>query len=157
MPSDDTAIPCADKHGNEAIRTTMNQQAAYAIQAEALAAAAGYDKIEFYQMVDSNTCSEPAVWGVTRDDGSRRPVSEALKVAINSFAGFTSARFVPLTRETAAWSPWPDDPSSLVPNWQVYQVAFDKPGSERVTVLWNADGSVLRVRIPKNGASAQVI
>ncbi len=32
MPSDDTSIPCADKHNSEAIKTTMDQQAAYAIQ-----------------------------------------------------------------------------------------------------------------------------
>src|SRR5205823_12896426 len=41
MPSDDGAIPCADKHNNEAIRTTMDQHAAYAIQSVALASAAG--------------------------------------------------------------------------------------------------------------------
>jgi hypothetical protein len=157
MPSDDTSIPCADKHTGEAIKTTMDQQAAYAIQAEALAAAAGYGKIEFYQMVDQDPCSEPAVWGVTRDDGSRRPVTDALKVAVNNLAGYTNAQFVPLTRETAKWSAWPDDPNSLVPNWQVYQVAFDKPGNQRVTALWNGDGSSLRVRIPQNGSSAQVI
>src|SRR5207253_11029930 len=121
MPSDDAAVACP--HSDTPIQTTMDQQAAYAIQAEALAAAAGYAKIEFYQMVDSNTCTEPAVWGVTRDDGSRRPVSQALKVAVNNFAGFTSAQFVPLARETASWSAWPGDPNSLVPNWQVYQVA----------------------------------
>jgi hypothetical protein len=135
----------------------MNQQAAYAIQSLALGAAAGYGKLEFYQMVDQNPCAEPAVWGVTRDDGSRRPVSDALKVAFNTFAGYTSAQFVPLTRETANWSAWPDDPNSLVPNWQVYQVAFDKPGNQRVTALWNGDGSTLRVRIRKNGSSAQLI
>ena len=155
MPSDDSSVAC--QHADTPIQTTMDQQAAYAIQAEALAAAAGYAKIEFYQMVDSNPCSEPAVWGVTRDDGSRRPVTEALKVADTNFAGFTSAKFVPLTRDSAAWPAWPDDATSLVPNWQVYQVAFDKPGDQRVTALWNGDGSVVRARIPKSGTSAQVV
>jgi hypothetical protein len=157
MPSDDRSIPCADKHSDEAIKTTMDQQAAYAIQSVALASAAGYGKIEFYQMVDANPCAEPAVWGLTRDDGSRRPVSDALKVAINNFSGFSSARFVPLARDTAAWSAWPDDPNSLVPNWQVYQVAFDKPGKQRVTALWNGDGSNLRIRVRKNGSTAQLL
>ncbi len=157
MPSDDHAIPCADQHSNEAIKTTMDQQAAYAIQSLAMAAAAGYGKIEFYQMVDANPCAEPAVWGVTRDDGSRRPVADALRVAVNNFAGYSGARFVPLTRESAAWSAWPDDPSSLVPNWQVYQVAFDRPGNQRVTALWNGDGSSLRVRVKKNGTSASLV
>ena len=157
MPSDDSAIPCADRHANEAIKTTMNQQAAYAIQSLALGAAAGYGKLEFYQMVDANPCVEPAVWGLTRDDGSRRPVSDALKVAVNNFSGFTRAQFVPLTRESAAWPAWPDDPTSMVPNWQVYQVAFDKPGNQRVTAVWNGDGSDLRVRIKKNGTTAQLV
>src|SRR5579864_5400131 len=92
MPSDDTSVPCASQFGDTPIKTTMDQQAAYAIQAEALAAAAGYGKIEFYQMVDSNTCNQPAIWGVTRDDGSQRPVSAALKVADENFAGFTRAQ-----------------------------------------------------------------
>jgi hypothetical protein len=157
MPSDDTAIPCAEKHTNEAIKTTMDQQAAYAIQSLALAAAAGYSKIEFYQMVDANPCAEPALWGLTRDDGTRRPVSDALKVAMNNFSGYTSAQFVPLTRETAVWSAWPGDANSLVPNWQVYQVALDKPGNQRVTALWNGDGNTLRVRVRKNGSSAQLV
>ncbi len=157
MPSDDNAVPCADRHNAEAIRTTMDQQAGYAIQSVALAAAAGYDKIEFYQMVDANSCAEPALWGLTRDDGTRRPVTEALKVAIGNFSGYTSARFVPLSRETVAWSAWPGDPTSLVPNWQVYQVAFDRPGGQRVTALWNGDGANLRVGIRKNGSSAQLV
>jgi hypothetical protein len=97
------------------------------------------------------------VWGVTRDDGSRRSVSAALKTAVNNFAGFTSARFVPLARETAAWPAWPNDPSALVPNWQVYQVAFDKHGNQRVTALWNGDGAPLRVRVRKNGSRARLV
>jgi hypothetical protein len=82
----------------------MDQQAAYAIQSLALRLLPGYGRIEFYQMVDDNPCAEPAVWGLTRDDGSRRPVSDALKVAVNNFAGYNTARFAPLTRERAAWS-----------------------------------------------------
>jgi hypothetical protein len=44
-----------------------------------------------------------------------------------------------------------------VPNWQVYQVAFDKPGNQRVTAVWNGDGSPLRVRVRKNGTSARLV
>jgi hypothetical protein len=44
-----------------------------------------------------------------------------------------------------------------MPNWQVYQVAFDRPGSQRVTALWNGDGSALRVRVRQNGSSARVV
>jgi hypothetical protein len=155
MPSDDQAVSCP--HADSPIQTTMDQQAEYAVQAFAMAAAAGYQRTEFYQMVDQNPCSEPAVWGVTRDDGSRRPVSDALRTAITQFAGYTAVHFVPLVRETQDWSPWPDDQSSLMPNWQVYQVAFDKPGNQRVSALWNGDGAPLRVRIRKAGSSAASI
>ncbi|MBV9329430.1 MAG: hypothetical protein JO352_37485 [Chloroflexi bacterium] len=155
MPSDDSAVSCP--HSNTPIATTMQEQANYAVQAFALAAAAGYQRWEFYQMTDQNPCSEPAVWGLTRDDGSRRPVSSALKTAVSEFAGYTAVHFVPFVREAQDWAPWPDEPTSLIPNWEVYQVAFDKPGNERVTALWNGDGSGLRVRIRKNGTSATLL
>jgi len=155
MPSDDRAVACP--HADSPIQTTMDQQSAYAVQAMAMAAAAGYQRFEFFQMVDQNPCTEPAVWGVTRDDGSRRPVADSLRTTFTNLGGYTNVRFVPLLRETQAWSPWPDDPGSLMPNWQVYQVAFDKPGGERVSVLWNGDGDPLKVRIRKAGSSATPI
>ncbi len=155
MPSDDRAIACP--HSDTAIQTSMDQQSAYALQAFAMAAAAGYQRFEFYQMVDQNPCAEPAVWGVTRDDGSRRPVADSLRTAITNLSGYTQVRFSPLVRETQEWSPWPDDPGSLMPNWQVYQVAFDKPAGQRVTVLWNGDGAGLTARIRKAGSSATII
>jgi hypothetical protein len=155
MPSDDTAVSCP--HSDTPIQTTMNEQANYAVQAFAMAAAAGYQRYEFYQMVDQNPCNEPAVWGITRDDGSRRPVSDALKTAVTAFSGYSAVHFAPLVRETQDWSAWPDDPSSMMPNWQVYQVAFDRPGNQRVTALWSGDGSGLRVRIRKNGSSAVLL
>ena len=73
MPTDDTSIPCADIHARNPIQTTQAQQAAYAVQAFALAAAVGYGRIGFYQMVDDNPCIQSAVWGITRDDGTRSP------------------------------------------------------------------------------------
>jgi hypothetical protein len=76
---------------------------------------------------------------------------------MSEFSGYTAAHFVPFVREAQDWAPWPDEPTSLIPNWEVYQVAFDKPGNERVTALWNGDGSGLRVRIRKNGTSAVLL
>jgi hypothetical protein len=155
MPSDDSAVSCP--HTDAPIQTTMDEQANYAVQAFAMAAAAGYQRYEFYQMVDQNPCTEPAVWGVTRDDGSRRPVSDALKTAVSAFSGYTAVHFAPFVREAQDWTPWPDDPTSLIPNWEVYQVAFDKPGNQRITALWNGDGSGLRVRVHKSGSSAVLL
>jgi hypothetical protein len=152
MPTDDTAIKCAERHAHNPIQTTQAQQAEYAVQALALAAAAGYARIGFYQMVDDNPCNQSAVWGITRDDGSARPVARTLRTAVGSFSGFVSANFAPLTRPTARWAAWPDDPKSFTPNWQAYLVAFDLPGNRRVSVLWNGDGAPVRVRVPRRGA-----
>jgi hypothetical protein len=156
MPTDDGQIACADRQLNVPFKTTLDQQAAFAVQGFALAAAAGYQHAEFYDMQDGNTCEEPA-WGLVRADGSRRPVAEAMRTALNYFSHFTTARFVPLTRGQEAWPAWPKVPNSYLPNWQVYQVAFDRPANQRVTALWNGDGTVLRVRVPKNGTSARVV
>jgi hypothetical protein len=157
MPTDDTAIPCASMHAGNPIQTTQVQQAAYAIQALALAAAVGYERIGFYQMVDDDPCQQSAVWGITRDDGTQRPVERSLRTAIQSFSGFLLARFAPLVRPQARWSAWPNNPNSFVPNWQIYEVVFDLPGNRRVTVLWNGDGVPLRARIPRRAAQARLL
>jgi hypothetical protein len=151
MPTDDASIPCADHFLGTGIKTTMDEQAAYAIQALAIAAASGYERIGFYQMVDGDPCTQPAVWGVTRDDGSPRPVADSLRTAIGFFAGYTQAQFVPRVRPTQRWSAWPLDPAAYTPNWQIYQVALDVPEGRRVTVLWNGDGVRRRVSIPRGG------
>ena len=98
MPTDDTTIPCASIHAANPIQTTQVQQAAYAIQALSLAAGVGYARIGFYQMVDDDPCRQSAVWGISRDDGSQRPVAQSLRTAIQSFSGFVQARFAPLAR-----------------------------------------------------------
>jgi hypothetical protein len=172
MPTDDKQIAPCD-HAADGIPTTMEEQAAYVVQAFAMSGAAGYARIGFYKMIDGNPCTEPAVWGAVRDNGSRRPAEDALRTAITNFVGFLRAQFVPLARAQQHWPTWPDDPSSYTPNWQVYQVAYDKPGNQRVTVLWNGDGPQgvetrilsggpqppggLVVRILKRGSSAHAI
>jgi hypothetical protein len=174
MPTDDRQLGNCS-HAGDAIKTTMEEQASFSIQAFALAAATAYNRIGFYQMIDANPCTEPAVWGVVRDDGSKRPVEDSLRTAISNFLGFQGAQFVPVARVQQAWPAWPDDPSSLTPNWEVYQVALDKPGNQRVTVLWNGNGPQgpipprfaaarpappaggLAVRILKHGSGARAI
>jgi hypothetical protein len=157
MPTDDRSIPCADRHAGNPIQTTQVEQAAYAIQALAAAAAVGYERISFYQMVDDDPCYQAAVWGVTRDDASRRPVAQSLRTAIRAFSGFLDAHFSPVVRQPARWAAWPADPDSITPNWQIYAVTFDLPQNRRTTVLWNGDGTALRVRVPRRSAQARVL
>jgi hypothetical protein len=155
MPTDDQRIAC--NHASDGIQTTMEQQAAFAVQAFALAAAAGYRRVGFYQMLDGDPCRQPAVWGVTRDDGSRRPVADALGMVFATFGSFRQARFMPLARLEQAWPVWPDDPSATVPNWEVYQVALDLPDNRRVTVVWNGDGRPSCAGVRKSGANVRAI
>ncbi|MBV9582634.1 MAG: hypothetical protein JO057_28960 [Chloroflexi bacterium] len=157
MPTDDMSIPCADVHARNPIQTTQAQQAAYATQAFALAAAVGYGRIGFYQMVDDNPCIQSAVWGITRDNGSVRPVATTLRTAVHAFSGFLQAQFAPLVRSPATWSAWPLDPTSYTPNWQIYEVAFDMPNRTRVTVLWNGDGAPLSARVPRQSDQARLM
>jgi hypothetical protein len=156
MATDDVPTQCTVRDLNSGVKTTLEQQAAYVIQSFALAAAAGYQRAEFYKMVDGDPCREPA-WGMVRADGTRRPVVDAARMAVTYFSGFTSARFAPLVRSQEAWLAWPTATTSYLPNWQVYEVAFDRPGNQRVTALWNGDGTTQRVRIPKNGSRARLV
>jgi len=155
MPTDDLRVACS--HAADAIRTTMDEQAAFAIQAFALAAAAGYTRIGFYQMVDDDPCRQPGVWGAARDDGSRRPVADALRTAIGTFSGARRASFMPLMRLSQDWPAWPSEPGSYVPNWDIYQVALDVPGERRVSVLWNGDAQPACAGVKKHGGTARVV
>jgi hypothetical protein len=156
MPTDDKAIAPCD-HAGDAIKTSLEQQAAFAIQAFAMAAVAGYQRVGFYQMVDDGPCNQPAVWGDVRDDGTHRPVTDALRTIIHAISDFTRARFLPVSRPDANWAVWPDDPASYWPNWSVYQITFDLPDNRRVTVLWDDDGLPTCVQVPRNGNDAQIL
>ena len=101
MPSDDPQIACP--HTDADVKTTLEQQSAFVVQAFALATAAGYQRVGFFEMVDQNPCQQPAVFGATRDDGSRRPAADALRTVMHTFAGVVSAEFAPLPRVTESW------------------------------------------------------
>jgi hypothetical protein len=120
-------------------RVTPSQQAAYAVQTLALAAAAGFSRMQFFQMTDGDRC-RGQTWGLLRDDGSPRPVLIALRTAIGALSGFTRARLVPLAADASA-----------------YRVVIDKPGNGRVTVLWNRLPAPLRVSVEHAGGSGVLL
>jgi hypothetical protein len=134
MPSDDRQAACWQQHTDDPYHTTLDEQAAFGVQAFALAAAAGYQRMAFYKMVDDHACQQGSLWGLLRDDGSSRPVATALGSFIRAVSGYSRAQFVPLARSTAGW--------------KVYQVVFDRPGDERVRVLWNGGATPVRVHTP---------
>jgi hypothetical protein len=154
MPYDDSATP----KGTNGQRVTMQQQADFAVQTLAIAAAAGYQRVGWYRITDGNIWRDQEVWGLLRDDGSKRPVFDAFKTAVDLFSGASKVTFMPLSRPDQPFgTPWPQDPNSYYPNWQVYQVAFDRPDGRRVTALWNATDTPLQVRVPRCGASATLV
>jgi hypothetical protein len=155
-PSEDPQVVCGAPVPGSAVKTSLEEQASYAIQGFALAAAAGYRHSEVYKMVDGDACNEPS-WGLVRGDGTRRPIADATKVAMTYFSNFLNVRFAPLTRDQERWPAWPNNAASYTPNWQVYDVALDRPGNQRVSVLWNGDGTPVRVKVAKSGTSARLV
>ena len=144
MPTDDTTIPCADIHARNPIQTTQAQQAAYAVQAFALAAAVGYARIGFYQMVDDNPVHP--VRGVGHHPRRRHAAPGRSHAAHRGAHVFrvSQSPFVPLVRSPARWSAWPLDPTSFTPNWQIYEVASTCPTSSASPCSGMATGSACK-------------
>ncbi|MDQ6670944.1 MAG: hypothetical protein M3069_09375 [Chloroflexota bacterium] len=128
-------------------RITTDEQAAFLLQAVALARAAGYARIGWYSMVDHDPSSGIFDrWGLVRTDGTTRPAFLAFQVASQYLAQpGVIARLAPFGTHTAD-------------GWPVTRVLLDNPGQRsRVQVLWrNADGPA-SVRVEAAGTSAQLV
>jgi hypothetical protein len=94
--------------------------------------------------------TEDELWGLVRNDGTLRPAFVTYQTAARSLSG-GRARFV--GRERAEWS-WPRD--GYLPNWQTYLVGVERQGDELVSVVWNGDGTPLRVSLPVRSDQAQL-
>jgi hypothetical protein len=152
MPFDDPQTPKPDDHQ----RCTLEEQAAFTIQAYALALADPWARVFWYQLTDNQIWQAQEVWGLVRDDGSERPAFRAFQTVERYLRHADRFTFMPLLRDTQPWISWPDDAGSYYPNWQVYQVVADR-GAQRIHVLWNADGQPLRVRLPRQGSQAFLV
>ncbi len=156
-PPADPGVPCADRFLANPSSVSLDVHGNYAMQSMAMGLAGGWNRVEFYQMTDSGTCNESAIWGLLRDDGTPRPAFNSFKTVVNQLGGASNITFAPYERENEAWgTPWPYNPETYYPNWQVYQVVGDR-GDQRISLLWNGDGSPLRARIPKVGSSAVIV
>jgi Glycosyl hydrolase catalytic core len=128
-------------------RITTDEQAAYLIQAVALARAAGYERIGWYTMVDHDAASSIFDrWGLLRADGSPRPAFRAFQVASQYLAQpGVSARLAPLG--TGA----PD-------GWPVTRVILDDLSQRtRVQVLWRTAAGPGSVTVEAAGSAARLI
>src|ERR671933_491253 len=120
-------------------RITTDEQAAFLIEAVALARAAGYQRIGWYSMVDHDASSGIFDrWGLVRADGTTRPAFLAFQVASRYLARpEISARLAPLGNAT-------------LNGWPVTRVVFDDFSHHaRVQVLWRTgDGPATGWEVP---------
>lgn len=117
---------------------TQEEQAAFIIQASALALAAGAERIEIYKMIDkrSDANTDPEPFGLVRQDGSFRPAFHAFQVATRYFRNVRRASR-DLWGETA-------------------QVTLDE-GERTVTVLWNRVGQSRTVSLSAIATQATLV
>jgi hypothetical protein len=89
-PSLDPQMPVPN--GQFAI--TLEEQAAYMIQAFAMGIAGGAARVGVFKMIDTPTdlVANPEPFGIVRADGSRRPAFTSYQVAATYLAGFQKAQ-----------------------------------------------------------------
>jgi polysaccharide biosynthesis protein PslG len=128
-------------------RITTDEQAAYLIEAVALARAAGYARIGWYSMVDHDASSGIFDrWGLLRTDGSTRPAFHAFQVASQYLARpDVSVRLAPLGESTAD-------------GWAVTRVVVDDLAQHtRIQVLWRTAEGPASVRVEPAGSAARLV
>jgi len=111
---------------------TLDQQAAFVVQASALALAAGVKRIAIYRLYDDVDTADPSAainagWGLIRHDGTYRPAFSAWQTVIREFTGTPHAR--------------------RVSNRGVTIVALSQAG-RTVTVVWNETDAPITVHTP---------
>lgn len=117
-PSRDPAWPVPDPQFD----VSLDQQAAYVIQALSLSIAAGAERVAVYKMADteSDRAANPEPFGLVRMDGSRRPAFTAFRTGATYLAGFRGA----------SWDQRDD----------VSVVTVDR-GDQTTTVVWERRGT----------------
>lgn len=132
-PSTDPAWPVAAPQFN----VTLEDQAAFIIQAHAMALAGGAQRVAIYKLADTATdTANPEPHGLVRMDGSRRPAFTAYQVATRYLAGFQRAT---LDRR--------DD---------IGMVTVERADGW-TTVLWARIGAEVGVHVPARAGSALLV
>ncbi|MFN8485064.1 MAG: glycosyl hydrolase [Anaerolineae bacterium] len=134
-------------------RASLQEQAAWVIQATALARAAGVERFEVYKMRDEGS-DNGVHWGLVRDDGSVRPAYLAYQTAAQQFGGATNATlfwggstFPPSNAQTQAVLSSANDRWQFIWPSRLVGVRMQR-GDSLVTVVWNTSPQPLSVFIP---------
>ncbi|PWB62608.1 MAG: hypothetical protein C3F14_09705 [Deltaproteobacteria bacterium] len=119
-------------------KITLEEQAAFIVQAFAMGLAGGAERIAVYKMADTpgDKAANPEPFGLVRMDGSHRPAFAAFQIAASHLSGFRSAT---LDRRN-----------------EVAQVTVDR-GTQTTTVLWSRVPSPQRVTLGARAGSALVV
>ncbi len=172
MPFDDPNVPGWDpQRANDGFRITMDEQAAFVIQALTLARLAGYERVFFHSLQDDRY---PALgggpfdelWGLVRfhDDPSnvaawrQRPAFAAFQTAARFLGNATPRGLKVLERADDPIARW----SQYTPRytWHVHAGIFERAiggGIQRSTVLWNGAGTPITVLLPKVGVHGWLV
>ena len=158
IPFDDPANPLPSGH----FRASLDQQAAYIVQAMAMAVAANVERYAVYKATDEKAENDTELWGLIRNDGTTKPSYVAFQVGAKYFSNVQSAIF--------SW-PGNDKPSQadydniLDTNnyktqfiWpsQVSQVTMER-GDHRTTVAWNTSPEAVTHKIAAASKQATLI
>jgi hypothetical protein len=128
-------------------RITTNEQAAYLIEAIALARAAGYQRVGWYTMVDHDASSGIVDrWGLLRSDGTPRPAYSAFAAATTYLArSDVVVRLAPFGTATAD-------------GWPLARIVVDDPLQHtRVQVMWRTADGPASVNVAAAGSAAVVV
>ncbi len=134
IPYDDP-VNAGTPNGSAAqMRSTLDEQANYMIQAMAMARAAGVDHVEAYRMKDGDG---DVINGeaLVRADLSKRPEYTSFQLGVKLFS----------TGNVRLYAPG-----------DLREVVFDQ-GSQRVTVLWDASPTPISVQVPAAGTAATLL
>jgi hypothetical protein len=133
-PSLDPQMPAP----NSRFAITLEEQAAYIIQAFAMGIAGGAGRIGVFKMVDTPTdlTANPEPFGLVRTDGSRRPAFNTYRVATTYLSGFQGGQL----------EQRPDVSIVTVPR-----------SSGTTTVLWARTPSPASVQVPAQTGSATLV
>ncbi len=139
----DAAAPVEPRH-----HISTSEQAAYLLQAIAMARAAGYQRVGWYGMVDHSASSGiDDRWGLLRPDLTPRPAFQAFQVA-SEYLGDSadSAWFSPIGQPSDAGL------------WPVWRVVLGSPDDhQRVQVLWRSPDGPRIVRLEAQAGSAAYV
>jgi hypothetical protein len=158
-------VPYDDPIGkiDKPLHATMDQQAAYIIQAFALARAAHADRMSVYKLVDEAPEGPGELYGLVRNDGSPRPAFTAYQTAVRYLTAPTTAVY---TWDGATEPPNDGQVNSLLasndhhPQWlwpaAVNRVTVER-GEERVNVVWNGTPTKATAKVPAAAKTATVV